>query len=193
MKLIFPHTRLVIPIALATCCALLYFYLPILAHTPPVDDTTSVQRGFHNGPLVGQVDSIVVVKRFRHMYLFSNKKLLKVYKISLGQVPVGAKHIQGDLKTPEGLYHIDGKNPYSIAHKSLGISYPNDNDRKYARTVGKPTGGDIKIHGMMNGKEAEEEEWAKEDWTWGCIAIRNTEVDELYDHIVVGAPILILP
>ena len=162
--------------------------------TPPSSgDTLNSRRSFHQGPLTMAVDSILVVKRYRHMYVFNNKKLLKVYKISLGTSPVGPKHFQGDRKTPEGLYHIDGKNPNSMAHKSIGISYPNDNDQKYARSKGLPTGGDIKIHGTLNGEEAVEEEWAKEDWTWGCIAVRNADVDELYDHIVIGAPILIEP
>ncbi len=159
----------------------------------PGNDTAQARRGFHNGPLTEQVDSIVVVKHFRHMYVFSNKKLLKVYNICLGTAPIGHKHFQGDRKTPEGLYYINDKNPNSMAHKSLGISYPNDEDRKYARKAGKATGGDVKIHGTLNGEEASEEEWAKSDWTWGCIAIRNKEIDELYDHIVVGAPILIMP
>ena len=145
-------------------------------------DTLQAKHSFHDGPLTEQVDSIVVVKRYRHMYVFNNKKLLKVYKICLGTSPTGHKHFQGDRKTPEGLYHINDKNAYSMAHKSLGISYPNEDDRKYARKAGKPTGGDVKIHGTLNGEEASEEEWAKSDWTWGCIAIRNKEIDRSEEH-----------
>ena len=127
------------------------------------------------------------------MYVFHNGKLLKVYHISLGTSPEGPKHFQGDRKTPEGLYFINDKNPSSIAHKSLGISYPNERDRKYAKYNGLPTSGDVKIHGIMNGYENQEDDWMKSDWTWGCIAVRNSEVDELYDRVIIGSPINILP
>ncbi len=101
--------------------------------------------------LAAPVDSICVVKHTRRMYVYNGKQLLKVYPIRLGTTPVGAKRVQGDRKTPEGLYYINGKNPNSMAHKNLGISYPNDNDRSYARKKGLSPGGDVKIHGMVNG------------------------------------------
>ncbi len=182
---------LALPAAIGLCL-LFPFKIPF-AHPYPSGDTTRVRRGFHEGPLQQTVDSILVVKRYRHMYVFNNNKLLKVYNISLGTSPVGPKHFQGDRKTPEGLYHIDGKNPNSMAHKSIGINYPNDADRRYARSKGKPTGGDIKIHGILNGDEADSAAYVGQDWTWGCIAVTNEEIDELYEHIVIGAPICILP
>lgn len=143
--------------------------------------------------LVDAVDSICVVKHTRRMYVYNGSQLLKVYPIRLGTTPVGPKRVQGDRKTPEGLYYINGKNPNSMAHKNLGVSYPNDNDRKYARRKGCSPGGDIKIHGMVNGWEAQEEYYQNIDWTWGCIAVTNKDVDELYEYVEMGAPICILP
>ncbi|MBL7719629.1 MAG: L,D-transpeptidase family protein [Flavipsychrobacter sp.] len=139
------------------------------------------------------VDSLCVVKHLRRMYVYREGTLLKTYQVSLGTSPKGHKRYQGDRKTPEGLYYINGKNPNSMAHKNLGISYPNDADREFARKNGKSPGGDIKIHGMVNGWEAEEEAYRLTDWTWGCIAVRNREVDELYDYVEMGAPIRIVP
>lgn len=153
-----------------------------------------VRRGnFHAAKLQAPVDSIVVVKHFRHMYAFGQGKLLKVYNIALGEQPVGHKHFEGDRKTPEGIYHITQKNPNSTCHKSLRISYPNDDDRRYARKHGKSTGGDIMIHGILNGEEANAAAWMKGDWTWGCIAVYNEDIEELYEYVKIGSPINIMP
>jgi murein L,D-transpeptidase YafK len=80
-----------------------------------------------------------------------------------------------------------------MAHKSLAISYPNNKDRQFARKYGKPTGGDVMIHGILNGDEANAKDYVGSDWTWGCIAITNEEVDELFTYVKLGAPINILP
>lgn len=160
---------------------------------PPVADAGNNNNKFHERYLKTEVDSIVVVKHFRHMYVFNNKKLLKVYSISLGEQPVGAKHFKGDRKTPEGIYYITKRNANSMAHKSLAISYPNDKDRQYAKSQHRDTGGDVMIHGILNGEEANTADWMKSDWTWGCIAVTNQDVDELYEHVQIGSPINILP
>ena len=144
-------------------------------------------------PLILPIDSISVIKSKRQMMVFCKHKFLKEYHISLGENPIGAKHFKGDRKTPEGLYQINGKSAQSMAHKCLGISYPNDIDRAYARKFGKSTGGDVKIHGFLNGYENEPESFIGFDWTWGCIAVTNDEVDELFDHIIIGSNILIQP
>ncbi len=143
-------------------------------------------------PLTREVDSIVVMKGMRVMQVYYRQQLLKSYSICLGFAPVGHKHFQGDGKTPEGMYRINGKNPNSTCHKNLGISYPNDADRTYARRYGKPTGGDIKIHGLLNGYD-NPTDFLAQDWTWGCIAVTNEEIDELYAHVPVGTYINILP
>ncbi len=143
--------------------------------------------------LNNNVDSIVILKNARQMQVYHKGRLLKMYHVSLGPEPVGAKHFQNDGKTPEGIYHIDGKNPYSHYHKALGVSYPSEEDRKYARKFGRPTGGDIKIHGLPNGYKGDPDDEINDDWTLGCIALNNVEIDELYEHVTVGVCVNILP
>ena len=137
------------------------------------------------------IDSLVVLKSERILTVFSKKTILKTYKIALGKNPSGKKHFEGDYKTPEGLYFIDAKSATSKFHKNLNVSYPNKEDVKYAALQNKPAGDDIKIHGLPNGYN--EENYTLYDWTWGCIALTNIEIDELYEHIKLGSPILILP
>ena len=137
------------------------------------------------------IDSILVKKHAREMTLFSKQKEIKVYKIALGKNATGKKHFEGDYKTPEGLYFIDAKSSVSKFHKNLNISYPNKEDIKYAAAQNKPVGSAIKIHGLPNGYK--EENYTLYDWTWGCIGLTNIEIDELYEHIKLGSPILILP
>lgn len=140
-----------------------------------------------------KIDKLVVYKSKRQMLAYSKGELVKTYKISLGRNPIGHKQVQGDRKTPEGLYYINDKNPYSGYHKNLGISYPNKKDRQHAQKLGKSAGGDIKIHGLRNGDGyiGKFQRWT--DWTLGCIALTNQEVDELYDAVIIGSPIEIHP
>jgi murein L,D-transpeptidase YafK len=158
----------------------------------PVIDSLE-EAGYYSRPLTGKVDSIYVVKHLRRMFVYRQGTLLKVYKVALGDAPVGHKHFQGDEKTPEGLYYIDGRNPNSSCHKNLGISYPNDADRAYARKIGLPTGGDIKIHGLPNGQGYIGAAHLSDDWTNGCIAVTDEEMDELYQYVKTRAPIMIRP
>ncbi len=144
-------------------------------------------------PLRQPVDSLCVIKHDRELLVFGKDSLLKVYRIALGDTPVGHKHFQGDERTPEGLYHIDGRNPNSSCHKNLGISYPNEQDRAYARRAGLPAGGDIKIHGLPNGQGYIGKAHIVSDWTNGCVAVTDPEIDELYRYVKPGSPILILP
>lgn len=147
-----------------------------------------------NKPLKGKIDYLVINKNKRELLVFNNKdKLLKKYKIALGFEPKGKKEVQGDGKTPEGTYYINDKNPHSVAYKNLGISYPNSDDINNSKLLGKPTGGDIKIHGLMK-------KWTKfgrfhrlVDWTGGCIAVSNSEMDELYKNVPIGTKIIINP
>ncbi len=138
-----------------------------------------------------EIDSIVVQKADRIMTIFSDKKKIKSYDIALGKDPIGKKHFEGDMKTPEGLYFIDAKSSTSKYHKNLNISYPNTSDMAYAKEQGKNAGGEIKIHGLPN--NFKEENYKRSDWTWGCIALTNTEIDELFEHVKIGCPILLLP
>jgi len=147
------------------------------------------ERKLPNG---SKVDKILVEKSIRKMHVYSVGKKLKTYTISLGFRPKGKKHFEGDGKTPEGVYYIVSKNSKSIAHKSFGISYPNSADKKYAAQRGKSVGRYIMIHGMMNGLGY----WGKFhrfiDWTGGCIAVTNSEMDDLFRHIEVGCEIEIV-
>jgi murein L,D-transpeptidase YafK len=124
--------------------------------------------------------------------VYDNGKMLKVYNISIGKRPVGAKEVQGDNKTPEGIYVINSKNPNSGYHKNLGISYPNEKDMANAKKQGRSPGGDIKIHGYRNGLALGNLN-IKYRWTYGCIALNNRDIDELYHMIKIGTTIEIIP
>lgn len=139
------------------------------------------------------IDKIEVFKSKRKMKVYSEGLLLKTYKVSLGKNPLGHKQFEGDCRTPEGIYSIDGKNPKSTFHKNLGISYPSEKDIENAKRLGKPAGGDIKIHGLRNGKGYISKFHRWKDWTAGCIAVTDTEIDELYDAVKIDAEIQIYP
>lgn len=144
-------------------------------------------------PLEGPVDKILVVKSERKLYLIKDGETVREYFVALGGNPVGHKEREGDMRTPEGTYRINGKNSKSKFHRSLVISYPNDEDRARAREQGVDPGGDIMIHGLPN-------DWAwvgswhvYYDWTQGCIALTNQEIDEINEVIRIGTPIEIQP
>ncbi len=140
------------------------------------------------GPRRSLVDRIVVEKGKRRLTLFSKGKAVRQYNVGLGWNPVGHKRFEGDGKTPEGRYRIYTKNPRSAFYLSLGVSYPNRQDYDFARSYGRSPGGDIFIHGeakdprLMN----------KRDWTAGCIAVKNAEIQEIYKLVGVGTPIDII-
>jgi murein L,D-transpeptidase YafK len=139
----------------------------------------------YHGP---EVTFIVVNKSERKMFLFHKNTVLKEYDFDLGFAPIGDKFYEGDGRTPEGTYFIDRRNPNSKYHLSIGISYPNARDRAEAATLGKPPGGDIFIHGESNRLKL-----GKNDWTWGCIAVPNREMEEIYSMVQNGTPIKINP
>ena len=127
------------------------------------------------------------------MLVYNNETLLKTYKIALGGQPIGHKEFEGDKKTPEGKYIINDKNPNSAYHKNLGLSYPNENDLKHAAKFNKSAGGDIKIHGIKNGLGDIGDLHRNIDWTLGCIAVTNEEIDELFQFVKIGSEIEIFP
>ena len=137
----------------------------------------------YNGP---EVTRVVVYKESRAMYLLHHKKVLKRYDIELGFEPNGDKKVAGDGKTPEGHYLIDRRNPDSNFHLSLGINYPSKKDVAEARALGKDPGGDIFIHGQGNLLTL-----LRPDWTWGCIAVTDDEIEEIYAMVQNGTPISI--
>lgn len=140
-----------------------------------------------------EIDRLVVYKSQRQLLAYSNGELVKTYRISLGGQPSGHKQFEGDQKTPEGTYYINDKNPHSGYHKNLGISYPNDADKAYAEQYDKSPGGDIKIHGLRNGTGFIYKFQRWKDWTLGCIAVTDSEIDELYRSVPIGTVIEIKP
>jgi murein L,D-transpeptidase YafK len=140
-----------------------------------------------------QVDRIVIEKHKRTLTLMNGAKILKTYKVALGGQPVGAKDRQGDHKTPEGIYSVDAKNPNSQFYKALHISYPNRADRAHARKLGVSPGGDVEIHGLGSKWGWLGAKHRLTDWTDGCIALTNEEIDEIYPLVKVGTPIEIRP
>lgn len=145
----------------------------------------------YSGP---EVTYIVVNKGAREMFLFHGNKVLEEYEIDLGFAPIGDKFFEGDGRTPEGRYLIDRRNPNSRFHLSLGISYPNSNDRAEAAALGKPPGGDIFIHGNSNlFREANHRLKGTRDWTWGCIAVKDREMEHIYAMVRNGTAIQINP
>ena len=127
----------------------------------------------------GPADKILIEKKERRLTLISKDKVLKTYKIALGGNPNGPKERQGDNKTPEGTYVIDSRNKDSRYHLSLHISSPNEKDRKRAKELGVSPGGDIMIHGIKNGFSWVGDLHTEVDWTKGCIAVTDEEIEEI--------------
>jgi murein L,D-transpeptidase YafK len=137
-------------------------------------------------------DLIVVHKAQHQLDLYSGDTLLKSYPVALGWHPVGPKTRQGDGRTPEGVYTIVRHNPASRYHLSLGISYPGPADVGNAILVGTEPGNAIMIHGIPNGKTVKPgEDWG--DWTDGCIAVSDREIEEIYNAVQDGTTIIITP
>lgn len=140
----------------------------------------------YQGP---EVTGIVVNKGARKMYLLHNEEVLREYKVDLGFAPVGAKTVEGDGKTPEGTYLINRRNPNSSFHLSVGISYPNSQDVSEANALGKKPGGEIFIHGQPNDAKARRRAARVDDWTAGCIAVSNDEIEEIFSMVKDGTVI----
>jgi murein L,D-transpeptidase YafK len=139
------------------------------------------------------VDRILIEKSKRSLSLMSGTQIVKTYKVALGAEPVGAKDRQGDHKTPEGIYSIDGKNPNSQFHKALHISYPSPSDREQAQKLHVLPGGDVEIHGLGAKWGWVGSQHRLKDWTDGCIAVTNEEIDEIYPLVKVGTIVEIRP
>jgi len=139
------------------------------------------------------IDRILVEKSARRLSIFRKGNLIKTYRIVLGRSPVGSKKEEGDLKTPEGLYKIDGRNPQSSFHLALHISYPSEDDDKRAVARGVSAGYDIMIHGIQNGHGWIGAFHRRNDWTAGCIAVTDEEIEELWRVTADGTTIEILP
>lgn len=166
-------------------------------------DTTSVRSKIvtptvSRSPVTGIkgsviADSIVVEKGRRTLTLFSAGFAVRTYQVALGKQPTGDKVKKGDNRTPEGTYFIDFKNPNSKYHKALHISYPDALHSARANALGVSPGGDIMIHGLPPRYASVGAEHAQYDWTEGCIAVTDKEIEEIWAAIPTGAPIHIKP
>ncbi len=149
--------------------------------------------GPDGGEQAGKADKVVVYKSKRQMQLLRAGQVLRTYRIALGDSPVGHKKQEGDEKTPEGDYVLDWRNPNSLYYKSIHISYPNAQDRAQARRRGVSPGGDIMVHGMNGPVVLPDGTYKWKDWTNGCIAVTNAEMDEIWGMVKNGTPIQIHP
>ncbi len=140
-----------------------------------------------------RADSILILKKDHVMELLAGGKVIRTYKVALGQGGLAPKEREGDGRTPEGRYTIDAKYAVSHYHKALHVSYPNGEDRKRAAKLGVSPGGAIMIHGLPNGKGWIGAGHRLYDWTLGCIAVTDEEIDEVWELVPVGTPVEIRP
>lgn len=139
-----------------------------------------------------RVDKVLVEKSKRKLHLMCGDTILKTYSVALGGSPEGHKQREGDQKTPEGQYVIDWRNPKSQFYKSLHISYPNKEDQKNAQKNKVSPGGAIFIHGLGSQFGSIGKAHSLHDWTLGCIAVTNEEIDEIWDLVKNGTVIEIV-
>jgi murein L,D-transpeptidase YafK len=174
------YRKFVPSLIVLTCVSILFFssFLPL----------------FSASAAVVKADKIVVIKSKHVALLMNNGEIIKAYRVSLGKQPVGRKSRQGDQKTPEGTYIIDSRIADSKFYLALHISYPNDADVKSAHKLGIDPGGSIMIHGLPNGLGKRIGKLHRlSDWTDGCIAVTNSEMDEIWELVPDGVTIEIKP
>ena len=140
-----------------------------------------------------KADSILILKKDHLLELLSNGKVIRTYHVALGQGGLAPKQKEGDALTPEGHYIIDTRNAASHYHKALHISYPNPEDRTRAAKMGVAPGGAVMIHGLPNGKGFIGSAHRLYDWTLGCIAVTDSEIDEIWTMVPAGTPVEIRP
>ncbi|MEK0083867.1 L,D-transpeptidase family protein [Benzoatithermus flavus] len=152
----------------------------------------------HGSPSAGagevlKADKIVVVKSERRLYLLHGGEIIKSYRVALGRQPKGTKIYEGDGRTPEGVYRVAAFNPDSRFYRSIRVSYPNEADLTRARALGQSVGGNIMIHGLApERRQFGSDHWLY-NWTSGCIAVTDKEIDEIWQRVELGTPIEIRP
>jgi murein L,D-transpeptidase YafK len=169
---------IIFPVLIVVCALAIYLY---------------VHHNWNSLPVGTTIDHILVEKSARRLSIFQKANQIKSYRIALGRNPLGTKQEEGDMKTPEGIYKIDGRNPQSSFHLALHISYPSDEDGKRAAARGVPAGFDIMIHGIQNGRGWIGAFHRWNDWTAGCIAVTDEEIEELWRVTPDGTTIEIRP
>jgi murein L,D-transpeptidase YafK len=168
-------------------------FIPNLAPIHPALSAQEIEEINKTKP----VTTIEVFKQQRQLKLKHHDQIIRSYPIRLGFNPMGHKQFEGDGKTPEGTYTIDWRNPQSAYYKSLHISYPNPNDLTYAKQRQKSAGGDVMIHGTVptpaTAFPASSTYMPRKDWTLGCIAVTNADMDEIWQLVKNGTQIIIHP
>jgi murein L,D-transpeptidase YafK len=149
----------------------------------PVQQPASAQKA----------DSVLILKKDHVLELLAGGKMIRTYKVALGRGGLAPKEREGDGRTPEGHYVIDARNADSHYHRALHVSYPNAEDRMRAAKLGVSPGGAIMIHGLPNGMEWVGAVHRLYDWTLGCIAVTDDEIDEIWKLVPVGTPVEIRP
>lgn len=142
---------------------------------------------------ISTVDRVLVEKKERRLALLANGQEVRAYRVALGPNPEGPKATKGDMRTPEGVYFIVGRNEQSRYHRALRISYPSPADTARARALGVSPGGDIMIHGLPEGRGEMAGLHPDFNWTRGCIAVTNEEIEEIWRLVPDGTPIEIRP
>jgi murein L,D-transpeptidase YafK len=170
-------------VALRLARAALCLTLCAIAAALPAQQPASSQKA----------DSVLILKKDHLLELLAAGKVIRTYKVALGQGGLAPKQREGDGRTPEGHYVIDARSADSHYHKALHISYPNAEDRKRAASLGVAPGGAIMIHGLPNGKGYIGAAHRLYDWTLGCIAVTDDEIDEIWTLVPVGTPVEIRP
>lgn len=169
--------------AIGASCASVCLVLCVLVSGAPAQQAAAPQKA----------DSILILKKDHVMELLAGGKVIRTYKVALGQGGLPPKEREGDACTPEGHYTIDAKYAVSHYHKALHVSYPDAEDRKRAAKLGVSPGGAIMIHGLPNGKGWVGAAHRAYDWTLGCIAVTDEEIDEIFALVPVGTPVEIRP
>ena len=175
-----------LPVSLATVAFALLGPADSTRAAKPAASGTSVPARF-------AADSIVVEKGERRLTLYRQGAVVRRYLVALGQQPVGDKVRRGDMRTPEGLFRIEARNPQSRYHLALRISYPDPAHRARAKALGVSPGGDIMIHGLPKRQAWVGAAHRDYDWTEGCIAVTNAEIEEIFGAVPLGTPIHIKP
>lgn len=170
----------------------------VVARPSPVHTTASTGTPVDSGSTRASIahmlaDSVVVEKSQHRLSLYRQGSLVRSYLVALGQQPVGDKVRIGDMRTPEGIFRIEARNPASRYHRALRISYPDAAHRAKARALGVSPGGDIMIHGLPARQAWVGASHRDYDWTEGCIAVTNEEIEEIWSAVPVGTPIQIKP
>lgn len=185
----------VLSLLIITSICLVIFYPKYHKYLPAKVDTAEAlsQQDIQNIRQDTPITQIYVIKSKRILHLKHRDQIIRSYPMRLGFEPIGHKTQEGDGKTPEGTYTIDWRNPNSVFYKSLHISYPNAADTAQAQARGVSAGGDVMIHGSADSKTAKLPKMMtympNKDWTWGCIAVRNVDMDEIWQLVNNGTKI----